>query len=543
MDNGASIIRMVRHTGVSFASGVGNLHFWVKNGDAPQICARWVKFLVKNGLADELYVELNEENIVYCIAKTYLFLPFFAIRDVIMTTTESETDSALADQLAMHSLDARMYSKSYGLYYAIAQFRGWIAMPFLLGRQPAILIGIGKFSQLMAMNLPPSVSSIISASGSDKAYCRSLLVAHGFNVAPGAIATTAEQARARAVELGFPIALKIAQGGGNSEGVILNIQDEQTCADAAQELLVGGHILVVERMVPGIELRLHFIRGTLFRVLQSEAFFVVGDGKSSLEMLLQQQYPGYFKVMMGTKHHQRRLIFQLFSLGVRSPADLTKIVPEAGMTVRVSAATGSNNMAELEPTTALCSHDRAALEAFLTRYGAPSAGIDIILQHLGASLAEGGAILEMNIPCGFGYLNNQAPRAADLELLDTAKRCDGFLAAQGRVPVFLATEDEYPDGSTKRTKLVERFLSEHGGGKVANLTRANGWLQVLNESSASAFLVLMNEDTIIEHGMPAHLRPTVFHAEQFTVFATNFPKICATTRNAGGHFIQEKGPP
>jgi len=66
------------------------------------------------------------------------------------------------------------------------------------------------------------------------------------------------------------------------------------------ELLTAGQMLIVERMVPGIELRLHFIQGKLFRILRSEPLRVTGDGIKSVAGLLESEHPNYFRTMSGT---------------------------------------------------------------------------------------------------------------------------------------------------------------------------------------------------------------------------------------------------
>ena len=538
MNDDIIAVRIVRHIGVSFVAGLDNVHFWLTHPNENLIRERWFHLLVSVGLADDLHLECDAAGYFHGFAKTYIFLPLGIIHRVIncLWVPDDERDAELREQLATQVAAANQYSRSYGLYYRIAQLRGWVGMPLLLGSKPAIFLGIGKFSRLLVMNLDPTISTVIGSLGNDKAYCRSLLQAYGLKVAPGALALTVSEAKARAIELGFPLALKVAQGGSDSYGVILGIDSEQACIDAASELLLGGHMLVIERMVQGVELRLHFIRGQLFSILKSEAYVVKGDGETNLEGLLAQQHSDYLKAMMGSTYNQNRLIFQLYCLGVRKISDLARIVPPLGAMVRVSAATGGKNMTKLAPS-AIDDNDKRALEAFLARYGSPSAGIDIILPYLGAALSEGGAILEINIPCGLGYLGDEAARAADLEVLNSARRCEGFVEARSRVPVAIAVCEQFPANSTQRSALIAHFSQRHSDAQVAILAGANGWLQILTETSACAFLVFVDDEAIVEHGMPAHLQPNVLYAGKLNLFKQNWPKIAATAINAGASFI------
>jgi hypothetical protein len=529
--------RIVRHAGVSITDGVSVVHFWTDRSDVDLIRRRWEAFLSANGLAGELVLRQSSAGAIHGYSPAYVFLPLFLVQGVIEAAWEpgDPRDSELWEQLELQSLDSHAYSKSYAWHYRISQFRRWVAMPLMLGNLPSLFLGTGRFSRLLIMNVNQSASAPVALMGADKAYCRCLLLSQGFPVAPGAIATTVSEVAARALELGFPVVLKISQASGNSTGVILGIETERDCLDAAALLLAGGQKLVVERMLEGIELRLHFICGRLFRILRSEPLTVTGDGVATLADLLTRHHPEYFSTMSRTGYHRRRLILQFYRLGIREFSDLSRVVPQAGQIVRVSAAAGGAAPARLEPE-AIDSADRRALEEFLVRFGSPSAGVDLILPRLGASLADGGAILEMNIPCGFGYLGDEAPHAADLEVLETARRCPGFIDAGSRVPLELAVSDEFPPGSKERAALVGQFANQHKDGRTASLSRYAGWLPILTDAGASAFLVFVDEAAIEEHGMPVNLQPVVRCSRPRSEFEARYPILCATALNAGGTF-------
>jgi hypothetical protein len=529
--------RLVRHAGVSFTPGISVVHFWTYGSDVDLIRRRWKALLTASGLAEELVFCRTSAGAIHGYSPAYVFLPCFLIQDVIEAAWEpgDPRDSELREQLELQSLDCSAYSRSYALHYRISQFRRWVAMPLMLGNRPSLFLGTGRFSRLMIMNVDQSASAAVALMGDDKACCRNLLMSQGIPVAPGATATTASGAAARARELGFPIVLKKSQGSGNSAGVIAGIENERDCIDAAAQLLADGQTLVVERMLEGIELRLHFICGRLFRILKSEPLTVTGDGVTSLAALLSRDHPDYFNTMSGTGYHRRRLILQLYRLGVREFSDLPRVVPRAGEVVRVSAAAGGAAARRLEPD-AIHPADRCALEGFLTRFGSPSAGVDLILQRLGASLAEGGAILEINVPCGFAYLGDEAPHAADLELLETARRCPEFIGSGSRVPLELAVSDEFPPGSNERAALVDQFSEHYKGACVTSLSRSDGWLPILTNAGASALLVFVDEAAIEEHGMPINLQPVVRCSRPRSEFEARYPLLCATAVNAGGIF-------
>jgi len=539
----AELPRIAMHHGVSFTPGTNVVHFWIASADEGLLRRRWNSLLGEYGLAGPLTLRPWKQSGIHGCASAFIFLPVALVQGVIAGSYRDHgweprgaRDAELISQLELSALDCSAHSRSYEWHYRIAQFRRWVAMPLQLGRSPSLFLGTGRYSRLLIMNVDQSAGAPLSFVGSDKSYCRNFLTAHGFPVAPGATAFTPSEAVARAREIGFPVALKKSQASGNSEGVILGIDNERDCTDAAQELLAGSQILLIEKMIEGIELRLHFIHGRLFRILRSEALTVTGDGSTTLENLLREKAPAYFETMSRTEHHRRRLVLQVYRLGVRQFSDLAIVTPAAGQAVRVSAAAGGPHMARME-IDAIHPDDLRALESMFARYGSPGAGVDLIIPRLGARLNEGGAILEMNIPCGFGYLGDEAARAADREVLEAVRRSPGFIASGSRVPLEIAASEDFPEGSDARAALIDRFSRRHKGARIASLSPASGWIPILTDPDASAFLVFVTEAAIEEHGMPVNLQPAVRVSREWREFQRLYPLLCDTAANAGGTFI------
>ncbi len=361
---------------------------------------RWSVLLAARGLAGELTLRHTVEGVIHGYSETYLFLDLFLLRAVIEPRWEpgDGLDAELIAKLEQCSIDAKGYSISYRWHYRIATFRRWVAMPVRLGGRPSLFLGIGRYSRLLIMNVDQSASAPLAWMSIDKAYGRDVLASHGFPVAPGAVATTSNEVAARARELGFPVAVKKARASADSDGVILGLETESACIDAAARLLAGDQTLIVERMLQGIELRLHFIHGRLFRILQSEPLH--GNRR-------RRGYPCRSPGLAPSPLFQDR-----FSHGILPAPPHPSVFPAWRPGFLRSVTTGSakgRDRARLggdgsahDPARPDAIHpaDRRALEEFLARYGSPGAGVDIILPSLGARLDSGGAILEMNIPCG-----------------------------------------------------------------------------------------------------------------------------------------------
>jgi hypothetical protein len=398
---------------------------------------------------------------------------------------------------------------------------------------PALFLGIGRHSHLRVMNVAETVAAPMAWAGFSKAAGRDLLRAHGIPVAPSSLAHSPAAAADRARELGYPVVVKRLIGG-NSDGVILNISDRSQCLPAAERLLRGGHPILVEKMMNGVEVRLHFSDGRLTHAWHCEPRTIRGDGTRTFAGLIAETLPEFWESVQSIGPHRDRLLLQLSTYNVNAWSDLERIRPPEGKLVRVSAATG----AKMTPMAkgVLHAEDIAQLERFLAGYGSPSAGIDLMLPTLDARLSSG-AVLEINVPCGMNYLGDEARRIADREVVAFGRSHADFVEAGGRVPVWLINTDDVPADSVEFDGLVDTFKSRWPSGRLAGLDPAAGWLPILTDKSAAAFLIKATDSVIEAVGMPANLRPAAICFGDVSGWAERHPKYAATVTNAGGRIV------
>ena len=519
---------LTKHAGVSFDGGPELIHLRLANADSRLLRATWDRLVVESGIGDALRVREVGKGELEASARAYPFVPLATLARALRAGYAGKSPSpATADELSIAGADARMYAASYGLHVRAAARRGWIAQPMRIGFMPAVLLGAGRHARFLVMNLPMQVSSTLTLAGISKANARDLLAAHGLPVAPGGLAGSPQAALRIARELGGPVVIKRLVGG-NSDGVIVGVQEPRDITSAARMLLAGNYAVLVESLVAGTELRLHFLNGKLHRAYRAEPFTITGDGRRSLAALMAAAYPRYLQVMTGSSAHRRRLVMCLWSLGVRKVADLDTTIPSSGRVVRISAATGAG-MDRVDVREFLRTQDIAKLERFLAHHGSPSGGMDVVVRAPGAPLDDGAAILEMNIPCGFAYLDDPA-RAVSADL-DAAIAGDAtFRREKGRVPVWLVAEP----APARLLRDAERALAARHGRVVAgSLTEASSnWISLLNQPDADALLIRVTEAAVIAHGMPANLAPILI--EHGDGFAERYPATCATVRHAKG---------
>ena len=144
--------------------------------------------------------------------------------------------------------------------------------------------------------------------------------------------------------------------------------------------------------------------------------------------------------------------------------------------------------------------DRTRFEDLFQAQGSPSCGVDLILSKAGARLSDGGAVLELNAPCGVGYLDS-LPRFARDELLAMASRKKGFLRAKGRVPIGLVA----PDVSRQQLRKVEKDFRRNLKRVAIETLGPEGWLPLLTQVSVEGLLIRLDPASVLQWGIPYHL--------------------------------------
>lgn len=524
------VVRIAVHRGVSFTSGTDLAHAWLEGtpGELEGVIARWAHLIESHGLGEPLRIGSSTGGLTHVHASVFpLLSPELLSR--VLAPPDPDGEGRLRRTLIRLDHDSYTYRVGCGLYRRLADHRGWITQPVALGRFQSLYLGIGRHCQLVTMNQDQGVSGILTLAGTNKAFGRDLLTSVGIPVAPGRLVRGREELLEGAEALGYPVALKDVHGG-SSESVVLGLRNPADLGAAAARYF-GEGFLLVERMLEGVELRLHFIGAELFRVFRCRPRFITGDGVSTVEGLLEREHPELYRRLRRAEGAQHRLVQQLWGHGIRTVEDLARWVPATGSLLRVSTAT--NEEMESVPLEAVHTEDRGALERLLARFGGASAGVDLILREEGAPLREGGAVLEINAPCGTGYLRGDQPAAADRELVGFAQKDPDFIPSGGRVPVWLAlaSEDGMEAGASRA--LEDAFFQRWPEGQVGVLS-PGGWLPILTDPRAEAFLVWITEDGVHEHGMPGHLQPSLYFSGDERDFRLRYPLASATAAHAGG---------
>ena len=472
-------MRVGVHRGASVLPGTETALLACAHEAVARVVHSWNQHLVSRDLAAPLRHWRALAGSDYLVGRCYPFIPPSALESLLQPGRgRTARSTALDPEFDRLADDCAGHAASFARYTDLALGRGWPAMPQPIGRLPAVIFGCGARHRLAPMNLAPHASPTLVLAGTDKDVGRGMMSAHGLPIAPGSTASTAAAAVQLARALGGTVVLKRLRGG-NGNGVIVGVRGDARVRNAALGLLTGQRSIIVERCIEGIELRVHFIRGRIWQTFLRRPLDTAGvaSGTGAAPRLSFVAFPG---------RRQRT--------GLLHPAD-----------VRM-------------------------LESFLSAQGEPSGAFDLIIARDGARIADGGAILEINVPSGAWYLTDASSAIGE--------EVDGWLGSEpafavhgGRVPLWLIASESV--ALRYRHSIVAAFEHRYPRGKYVRLSYESGWAPILT-SSAPALLVRVDGPALERHGVPMNLRPRVWHAGPRAAFSEACPLLAAMLAHCGG---------
>jgi len=519
----AQLLRHSRHLSGSFVAGESTAHFWIRALPAARSQALWQAHLVDAGLASPCVIgPIGPDRVRHLHARLSPFVPT-EVAGRLLTGRTPDAAGRHALQLAAWSEQADQ--QAFAHHHRAAQAAGLPSLRGFAGAMPTTLVGIGRWARTLVMNLPPTAHPLAALAGASKATGRSVIAAHGLPVAPGSVAWGWQAAEREALKLGYPVVIK-RPVSSNSDGVCTGLRDRAAVRRALRLLGAETDSYVVEKEIPGTEYRLHISAGRIVAVLEGRSSCVTGDGRSTLRELCESVRPGWLKAQLGNVWARRKLLLRLVSLGARSVRDIPRIVPPAGAPVAISPAVTVGSLTPVDRDV-LHPEDRLCVERMLRALGSPGGGIDLILPEPGARLHDGGAILELNVPSGFGYLDAPEQLARD-EIEAIVAATLGLREAGGRVPVHVIHTDDDPALTGRLSRTLEGC-----GGALLTPRPPFQWAALLDAPGATAFLLRLSDEALLEHGFPSGLTP-IWHSNlDAEARRSRYPLLAAFMAQAG----------
>ena len=269
-----------------------------------------------------------------------------------------------------------------------------------------VQLGYGIHSRRIWTAETDATSAIAESISGDKALTNTLLRACGVPVPEGSIIKSATEAWEGAQSINAPVVIKPVDGN-HGRGVSVNLsrrEDIEAAFTLAQETARGSDVLL-ERFIPGIEHRLLVVGGKLVAAARGEEAWVVGDGQSTVQQLIDLQINS--DPRRGTGEASPLNLIQgdpAVALELTRQGAAIDAVPAAGKRLLIQR----NGNVAFDCTDDVHS-DTIALAALAARIvGLDIAGIDLVATDIAQPLAtQGGAIVEVN--AGPGLLMHLKP--------------------------------------------------------------------------------------------------------------------------------------
>lgn len=331
-----------------------------------------------------------------------------------------------------------------------------------------VQLGYGSRQRRIWTAVTDNTSAIAEGIASDKDLTKQLLASCGVPVPEGQIVSDADDAWEAAQDIGVPVVVKPVDGN-HGRGVSLQLTTEDQVRKAYPLADMQGSGVMVEKYIPGDEHRLLVVGGRMVAASKGEGAYVTGDGRSSIQVLIEQQINSDPRRGEGEK-------YPLSPLECEDPESSVHVnlkrqgltiasIPEAGQKVLVVT---HGNLA-IDCTAQV--HPKVAATAALAAkvVGLDIAGIDLVAQDISRPLGEqGGAIVEVN--AGPGLLMHLKPAIGEPQPVGAAIVNHLFAGADdGRIPLVGVTGSA---NTTEVARLIHWLL--HLDGKRSGLSGADG---------------------------------------------------------------------
>ena len=327
----------------------------------------------------------------------------------------------------------------------------------LLADGNLVQLGYGVRSRRIWTAETDRTSAIAETISRDKDLTKTLLQSCGVPVPEGRMVESAADAWEAAEDIGLPVVVK-PYDGNHGRGVFTNLMTREEVEAAYPAALEEGSGVIVERFIRGSEHRLLVVGGKLIAAARGETASVVGDGKSTINELIELQI----------NSDPRRGAHEEFPLDVvilsENPVALSEVmrqgftpesVPPAGREVLV-IRTGNHTC----DITDLVHPSVAATASLAARIvGLDIAGVDLVCEDISKPLdAQRGAIVEVN--AGPGLLMHIKPANGVARPVGQAIVEHLFPNGDnGRIPVVGVTGSY---GKTTVSRLIAHLLTLSG---------------------------------------------------------------------------------
>ena len=281
---------------------------------------------------------------------------------------------------------------------AVARDIPWLR----LNRYSLVQFGHGRFQQRIQATTTGKTSNIAVELASDKEETNNILRDLGLPVPAQRIVRSSTEALRAAERIGYPVVIK-PLAGNHGRGVAINLRTPDEVRAGFEKAREHGRSIVVESYIEGFDHRLLVVDGELVAAAKRVPGHVVGDGKHSIEALVDivnedpRRGVGHEKVLtrLELDHQAERLLGKLGYDKDTVPAD--------GEIVYLrSTANLSTGGTAIDVTDTIHPDNREMAVRAINAIGLDIGGVDFLTNDISESYRDaGGGICEVNAGPGF----------------------------------------------------------------------------------------------------------------------------------------------
>ena len=373
----------------------------------------------------------------------------------------------------------------------------------MLGAGNLVQLGYGVRSRRIWTAETDRTSAIAETISRDRDLARTLLQSCGVPIPEGCLVEDFAEAWEAAEDIGVPVVIKPADGD-HGRGVFTNLTTREAIESACATIIADGGGALVEQYVHGSEYRLLIVGGELIAAARGEKLSIVGDGKSTVNELIETQINSDPSRGAGTGFALDRVVLGDNPQALQEVAHQgfapDSVPPEGREVVVIRTGHHSRDITDrVHPSVAAM----ASLAARIV--GLDIAGVDLVCTDISQPLeAQGGAII--GVSAGPSLLMHIKPSEGEARPVGKAIVDHLFPNGDdGRIPLVGVTGSY---GKTTVSRIIARLLTLSG--KHTGLTCSNGTYLDLRPSEKgdcanwkSANRILMNraiEAAVFENG-------------------------------------------
>jgi len=319
-------------------------------------------------------------------------------------------------------------------------------------------LGFGARQQRIQATITGRTSQIATRIASNKQLTRQLLEQVGIPVPKGEVVYNVESALRAAARLARPVVIKPADAN-QGKGVSIRLTEPAAITQAFNQARQFSTSVIVEQFIEGADYRVLIVDGKMVAASHREPPYVIGDGKSTIAMLISalnedpKRGEGHSKALTRiTVDVHTEVCVQQQGLSLES-------VPLAGQRVilRENANLSTGGSAN-DVTAQIHPHIVKTCEWAAKQIGLDVAGVDLICRDISLPLTQQGAIVEVNAAPGLRMHempSHGSPRAVGKAIVQSLfKQGD-----DGRIPVLAITGT---NGKTTTSLLIAHVYQSTG---------------------------------------------------------------------------------